>query len=93
MSNNTYNGWRNFETWQASQRLSEADTLGRLRADSWKRVDAEDVESLVHELLEEEDVEIENTYGDGLLSDIINGWLSSVDFHEIADHYNQDLEG
>ncbi len=91
MSNDTYNGWRNFETWQASLWLSEADTLGRLQSDRWKQVNAEDVESFVHELLES--VEVENTYGDGLLSDIINGWLSSVDFHEIAELYSQDLEG
>ena len=91
MSNDTYNGWRNFETWQASLWLSEADTLGRLQSDRWKQVNAEDVESFVYELLES--VEVENTYGDGLLSDIINSWISSVDFHEIAELYNQDLEG
>jgi len=90
MSNDTYNGWRNFETWQASLWLSEADTLGRLQSDRWKQVNAEDVESFVLELLES--VEVENTYGDGLISDIINGWLSSVDFHEIAELYNKDLE-
>ena len=90
MSNDTYNGWRNFETWQASLWLSEADTLGRLQSDRWKQVNAEDVESFVLELLES--VEVENTYGDGLISDIINGWLSSVDFHEIAEPYNKDLE-
>ena len=90
MSSDTYNGWRNFETWQASLWLSEADTLGRLQSDRWKQVNAEDVESFVLELLES--VEVENTYGDGLISDIINGWLSSVDFHEIAELYNKDLE-
>ena len=87
MSNDTYNGWRNFETWQASLWLSEADTLGRLEADRWKRVDAEDVESFVNELVEGYQ-EI-----DGLMGDIFNSWISCVNFHEIADHYNQDLEG
>ena len=87
MSNDTYNGWKTFETWQASLWLSEADTLGRLQADSWKRVDAEDVESFVNELVEGYQ-EI-----DGLMGDIFNSWISCVNFHEIADHYNQDLEG
>lgn len=87
MSNDTYNGWKTFETWQASLWLSEADTLGRLEADRWKRVDAEDVESFVNELVEGYQ-EI-----DGLMGDIFNSWISCVNFHEIADHYNQDLEG
>lgn len=86
MSDNTYNGWRTFETWQASLWLSEADTLGRLQADSWKRVDAEDIESFVYELIEGQEIE-------GLMSDIFNSWISCVNFHEIADHYNDDLEG
>lgn len=86
MINDTYNGWKTFETWQASLWLSEADTLGRLEADRWKRVDAEDVESFVYELVEGYQ-EI-----DGLMGDIFNSWISCVNFHEIADHYNQDLE-
>jgi hypothetical protein len=86
MTDNTYNGWTTFETWQASLWLSEADTLGRLQEDRWKRVDAEDVETFVYEIMNDH----EST---GLLGDIVNSWISCVNFHEIADHLNEDLEG
>ena len=82
----TYNGWSSFETWQANLWLSESDFLGMLQDDAWKRVDAEDVESFVYDLLLEDKPE------SGLLNDIVNSWISCVNFHELADTYNEDLE-
>ena len=65
-----YNGWSSYETWQAALWLSESD---------YHETDAEDLEGFVRELA---DVEGKS----GLYMDIFNGWLSSVNFHEIADH-------
>ena len=86
MTDNTYNGWTTFETWQASLWLSEADTLGRLQADKCQYVDAEDVQSLIYEMLDD----IPTT---GLIGDIVGSWISCINMHEIADHLNEDLEG
>lgn len=80
-----HNGWASFETWQAALWLSEADTLGRLEEDGFDSVDAETLESIVLEMLPESPV--------GLLGDVVNSWLSCVNFHEIADTFTKDLEG
>ena len=86
MKDNTYNGWTNFETWQANLWLNESDFIGMLQADGWKRVDSEDIESFIWNiLLGRED--------GGLLGDIANAWISSVNFVELADNFNLDLEG
>jgi hypothetical protein len=44
------------------------------------------VETFVYEIMNDH----EST---GLLGDIVNSWISCVNFHEIADHLNEDLEG
>lgn len=86
MTDNTYNGWTNFETWQAGFWLNEADFLGMLQEDGWKRLEAEDVESFIWDMLSDR-------ADGGLLGDIVNAWISSVNFVELADNFNLDLEG
>jgi len=86
MTDNKYNGWSSFETWQASLWLNESDFLGMLQEDGWKRLDAEDVESFIWDMLSERE-------DGGLLGDIVNAWISCVNFVELADHFNLDLEG
>ena len=41
MSDNTYNGWTNYETWQAALWLNEEDFLGRCQEDEVKAIDSE----------------------------------------------------
>ena len=83
---NTYNGWSNFETWQANLWLVEYDFLGMLQSGSWKKVDSEDVESFIWDMLEDRGES-------GLLTDIVNAWISSVNFVELVDNLNLGLEG
>jgi len=86
MTDNTYNGWANFETWQAGSWLNEADFLGMLQEDGWKRLEAEDVESFIWDMLSDRS-------DGGLLGDIVKSWISSVNFVELAENFNLDLEG
>lgn len=86
MTDNTCNGWTNFETWQAGLWLNEADFLGMLQEDGWKHLEAEDVESFIWDMLSDR-------ADGGLLGDIVNAWISSVNFVELADNFNLDLEG
>ena len=86
MTDNKYNGWTNFETWQAGLWLNEADFLGMLQEDGWKRLEAEDVESFIWDMLSD-------SADGGLLGDIVNAWISAVNFVELADNFNLDLEG
>ena len=63
-----YNGWTNFETWQAALWLSQAN---------YHETDVEDLEFIVRELAGMDEAR-------GLAADIFNGWISCVNFYEIA---------
>jgi len=85
MSDNTCNGWTNYETWQAALWLNEADYLGHLQEGG--------VTEVTSEMLEDELYELANgDWMQGLARDIYNGWISSVNLNEIADNFNRDLE-
>jgi len=90
MSDNTYNGWTNHETWQAALWLDQYGFYS-LQLDRWEddgempTLDSDDVYTFVEEIV------LEDSPG-GLLGDIVTGWLSSVNWVEIANHYNKDLE-
>lgn len=70
MTDNTYNGWTNYETWQAALWLSEAD---------YRSTDSDSVEDMLRGLANADSLT-------GLASDIFNGWISSVNIHEICEN-------
>ena len=90
MSDNTYNGWTNYETWPASMWLDQYGFYS-LQLDRWEddgempQLDSDDVYTFIEEIVL--DFEFK-----GLLGDIVCGWLSSVNWSEIANKYNADLE-
>ena len=86
MSDNTYNGWSNYETWQAALWLNEMDFLGRCEED---RVNEVHNEILEYELYELAGVEGMTAFA----KDIYNIWLSCVNFNEITENFNSDLGG
>lgn len=71
MIDTTYNGWTNYETWQAALWLSEADM---------QSIDSDELEYFVREVLLGEQA----FTGNGLLSDVATSWFHSVNFKEIA---------
>ena len=90
MTDNTYNGWTNYETWQAALWLDQYGFYS-LQLDRWEddgempTLDSDDVYTFIEEIVLDGSPE-------GLLGDIVSGWLSSVNWVEIANHYNEDLE-
>lgn len=84
MSDNTYNGWTNYETWQAALWLNEADFLGRCEDGGENEVHTEILEYELYELAGVEDMT-------AFAKDIYNIWLSCVNFNEIAENFNSDL--
>lgn len=90
MNDNTYNGWTNYETWQAALWLDQYGFYS-LQLDRWEddgempTLDSDDVYTFIEEIVLDGSPE-------GLLGDIVSGWLSSVNWVEIANHYNADLE-
>ena len=90
MNDNAYNGWTNYETWQAALWLDQYGFYS-LQLDRWEddgempQLDSDDVHTFIEEI-------VLDGAPEGLLGDIVGGWLSSVNWSEIANHYNADLE-
>ena len=76
MNDTTYNGWCNFETWQANLWLDNDGTLDWLREDDMLTEDAitEQLESLLDNI------------PPSLLGDIVTSWIHCVRVDEILEH-------
>ena len=84
MSDNTYNGWTNYETWQAGLWLNEADFPGYCQDSGITEVDSEMLDAEIYLLAGAEGLK-------GLAGDIFNGWLSCVNMNELVEHFNRDI--
>jgi len=78
-----YNGWKNKETWLVNLWLGDVFTM-----------DQEDGIDVTAEYIEDQvQMQIENSGGvDGFIADLLNCALGEIDYQEIAEHYNQDME-
>ncbi len=81
-----YNGWTNYETWNVG--LWFMDDMVSIASDNGEPVDADWCQDFVDEYMNSEYRHI-NT---GFIGDVINGFIRSVDWHEIASHVNDDAE-
>ena len=84
MENQTYNGWTNFETWQAALWLDNDGFIEILREED--NITFEGVERML-EVMTFERLE---ACSSSLLSDIVNAWISEVNIQEIVDNNNED---
>ena len=78
MRQNEFNGWTNYETWQANLWIGEA---GGLYDDD---MDAEMLEELLHEMVGAPET--------GLAADLFNAWVSEVNLTEIIEAYAEDTQ-
>ena len=85
MDKNRYNGWYNYETWLLN--LWYGDYLQEV-ANENGGLDADQIETIVEEMLADAGELPEN----GFTADLINAALSQVNWEELAEHYNEDLE-
>jgi len=76
----TYNGWTNFETWQAALWLDTEDVIEHLRQD-----DNFTVEALTDAL--EYQIKLYETPA-SLLQDVVGAWLECVNVQEIKAFYD-----
>ncbi len=79
MNNTSYNGWTNFETWQAALWLDN-DAGGLAGADLYK------------DYLEDYLFFMAGNPETGLAADIFNAWISEVNFTEIIASLEQDTQ-
>ena len=79
MKNETYNGWTNFETWKVNLEIFDGVTA----KDIWgEKCQPEWVRHYVEEIVTEE--------AEGFALSCVNSVLSAVNWHEIAEHLNED---
>lgn len=76
-----YNGWRNYETWQAGL---WADEYGM--RESYPTSDPDVIRSAFEDVLSGPDGDLPG----GLMGDILMAWLSDVDWHELAESWSED---
>ena len=84
-----YNGWTNKETWLVN--IWYMDEMPQYFADTEQfEVDANELEEAVKYIAEE--CEALSQLPAGLLSDFINTCWGKVNWHELAQHLNEDLK-
>lgn len=75
----TYNGWTNYETWKVNLEIFD----GMTAKDIWgMECKPEWLEDYVQEIVNEE--------AEGFSLSCVNSFLSAVNWHEIAEHLNED---
>ena len=96
MSDSTYNGWKNYETWNVKLWLdNEYGSYIEVTDQAKQAVEAETeryefadwLKDYVEEILFPEDAE-----PSGLAADLLRGALSDVDWFEIAEAYLSDAK-
>ena len=94
MTDATYNGWTNYETWLANVWLSEVDFVGRLESGDLCDLTCADV-CVIEEIIQEHiEIMTEETRdaSHGLASDLLSAAISAINVNELARHYFNDLE-
>ena len=90
MSDKTYNGWSNYETWRINLEIFDGVTLEDLNT---VEVDPYNLKDYLQEYAEEIvflDSHIGNKTPSSLMEDYARAFLSDVNWYEIAEHIIKD---
>jgi len=91
-SNDTYNGWTNYETWNANLWIDNdwqlSERIALITADLFSSYeDTNDITHKLSESIKAHFIDDMPELGASFYSDMINASLSEVNFYEIASHY------
>jgi hypothetical protein len=80
MTDTTYNGWRNYETWRVNLEVFDGINVREM---GWHRLDRYDLGEALKDYAGEV---LECGAGEGLALDYARAFVSNVDWFEIARH-------
>lgn len=94
MDTQKYNGWTNYATWLVNLHVDYLDFTDTIEDGTFDDMDKDNilgyVASYIQELVEsylDEVVDTDNCF----VQDIMNATINDVDWHDIADHYVDDI--
>lgn len=96
MDTQKYNGWTNYATWLVNMHFECLDFSDEIEDGVFDNMDKADIlcylASWIQEMVEEHVEQYDVPYGrGGFVIDLIDSTLSDVDWHDIADHYVDDI--
>ena len=97
MSDTTYKGWNNYETWLCNQWYDNFDFTDEVEGEVFDGMDTDQIVDYVADHIEDtinEHLDLmlgESSHNTGFIDDIISTTLGVVDFREIASHYLDDI--
>ncbi len=97
MTDTTYNGWTNYETWLTNLHFENFDFEEFVDDGSFDLLDRDEIKTWISNYIQES-VE-ESAYGDIelgtpnrlFITDMIQSFLGEVDWDDLADHYCDDV--
>ena len=94
MDTQKYNGWTNYATWLINLHFQNLDFTDDVESGCFDNQDKDELldylASWIQEYVECQLEELIDT-SNGLVNDIIYSTISDVDWHDIADHYVDDI--
>ncbi len=92
MSNETYNGWTNYETWRVNLEMLDGMTLDDMGLHLTEEDDRDEITEQLAEALEAHCVEIVEHDARGFALNLAQSFLARVNWEEIAEHMVSDYE-
>ena len=97
MDTQKYNGWTNYATWLVNMHFDGLDFTDYIEDGVFDDMNADDIRchvaSSIQEIVESylDEVLDSDNVNPVFLSDLINATINDVDWHDIADHYVDDI--
>ena len=92
MENNKYNGWTNYETWLVNVSIDNDQDIYFWLQNMFKSGDWTTYELSNALKYRYEEEAIMSDLKAGLMSDLLNGALSAVNWYELAEHFIEDFK-
>ena len=81
----SYNGWKNKETWLVNLWIGDSLTMDQ---EAGTEITADYIEQLVDEMAS---ALLDGPDANGFMTDLLNCALGEIDYHELAEHYDEEV--